>query len=270
METLKNSTETEFQPIELHGDKIHGKVNNLIQENKFSEAVEVVEQYIDAHSGSAPFMMVAAQAYKGIQDYKKESDCLSQLVSMSDKPRYSILLAESLAQQNDFPQALKVLHKILDEADSMAPILFEVYKNMGNIYLKCGDIEAAEDSYNKANGMNSQDENLMVNYGVLAIQKGEYDNAKQRFTDVLAMNNSSDLAWVGMALVHRAHGDFDLSRACLLRGLDDNPYNKLAISNYYQWSHQDNIDTTSEIMESYLEAYPGDVEMQNLSNSMSH
>ena len=270
MQTETNSIETEFQPIDLHGDEIYGEINNMIQENKFGEAVEIVEKYMDKYSNQAAFMMLAAQAYKGTKNYKEESACLEKLISIDQKPRHSILFAESLAQQGDFPKALKTLHRILDEVEVMSPILFEVYKNMGNIYLKCGDIEAAEESYNKANGMNSQDENLMVNYGVLAIQKGEYDIAKKRFTDVLTINDSSDLAWVGIALVHRAHGDFDLSRACLLRGLDDNPYNKLAISNFYQWSHQDNADATSEIMDVYLSSYPDDVEMQSLSKSMSH
>ena len=260
----------DFKPIELNGDEIYGQINDFIQSQQFQDAVNVVEDYEEKQSSNVSFLMLASQAYKGMQNFEKESSCLKKLIEMDQKPRYSILLAESLSHQGDFPQALKTLNKVLDEADGKDPILFEVHKNMGNIYLKCGDIEAAEESYNKANSINSQDENLIVNYGVLAILRGEYSEDKNRFAEVLETNTQSDLAWVGMALVHRAHGDLDLSRACLLRGLDENPFNKLAISNYYQWCHQDNVDATSEIMDGYLATFPNDREMKQLSNSMSH
>ena len=110
----------------------------------------------------------------------------------------------------------------------------------------------------------------MVNYGVLAIQKGNYQDAKERFSAVINLNSSSDLAWVGLALVHRAHGDFDLARACLLRGMDENPYNKIAVSNYYLWCEQDYVDASTKHIEQYIGEFPQDSEITNLYKKMSH
>ncbi len=175
---------------------------------------------------------------------------------------------EQFIKSEDFPAALKIFHQMIDNLDEKDPKLFEVYKNMGNLYLKCGDIDAAEEKYNLANAINSLDENLIINYGVLAIQKGQYDEAKERFSSVLGINGSSDLAWVGIALVHRAHADHDLARACLLRGLDENPYNKMAISNYYQWCYQDGVDAPDGFMNQFLEKFPEDSEMLKLAHGM--
>ena len=179
-----------------------------------------------------------------------------------------IKAADTLTQSGDYPAALKAFHQALDIMEPKDPKHFEVYKNMGNLYLKCGDIDAAEEKYNLANAMNSQDQNLIINYGVLAIQKGNYEEAKSRFAEVISLNNSSDLAWVGLGLVHRAHADHDLARACILRGLDENPYNKLAITNYYQWCYQDGIDSSDEFVVNFLDKYPDDVEISKLASGI--
>ena len=176
--------------------------------------------------------------------------------------------ADAYTSAGDYPAALKTFHQALDIMEEKDPKHFEVYKNMGNLYLKCGDIDAAEEKYNLAHSINSQDENLIINYGVLAIQKGHYEDAKKRFAEVISMNNSSDLAWVGLGLVHRAHADHDLARACILRGLDENPYNKVAITNYYQWCYQDGIDSTDQFVVNFLEKFPDDVEISKLASGI--
>lgn len=171
---------------------------------------------------------------------------------------------EELIKNEDYPAALKILHHILDESDGMDPVLFEVFKQMGNIYLKCGDMDAAEEKYNKAYSINCEDESLTINYGVLAMQRGQYAAARERFSQAVVKNSSSDLAWVGLALVHRAHSDHDLARACLLRALDENHYNKMAILNLYQWNTQDGVDMTNGFISSYLEKFPTDSEINQL------
>lgn len=177
--------------------------------------------------------------------------------------------AENFTKVNDFPSALKMYHQLIDSLDNMSPRLFDVYKNMGNIYLKCGDIDAAEEKYNLANAMDNQSETLMVNYGVLYIQKGEYDRAKEKFAQVIETNNSNDMAWVGLGLVHRAHSDHDLARACLQRALDDNSQNKMAVTHYYQWCEQDGIDASSSYINKFLEYNPNDADMIKLANGLN-
>jgi tetratricopeptide (TPR) repeat protein len=196
-------------------------------------------------------------------------DTLQTPVSLNQDSDSYFLGAEALTEKNDFPGALKIYHQMMDILSDKDPRLFEVYKNMGNLYLKCGDIEAAEEKYNLANGIDSQNENLIINYGVLAIQKGQYSEAKKRFATILDLNTNSDLAWVGMGLVHRAHSDHELSRACLLRALDENPYNKLAITNYYQWCIQDGVDPGDDLLTSYIERFPEDEEILRFSQALN-
>ncbi|MCB0377090.1 MAG: tetratricopeptide repeat protein [Bdellovibrionales bacterium] len=270
METNFESIPLTHTNVDKFSQDIMGEMNSCINEKQFSKAAQIAKNNIEKMAKNSSFLVVAARAFKANQDYKTEAECLHMLVSIDPQPRYQILLAESLSAQGDFPSAIKVLHQVLDETQGATAILFEVYKNMGNIYLKCGDIEAAEEKYHKANRINPNDESLNINYGVLAIQKGLYEEAKERFSIVVCANGKNDLGWVGLALVHRAHGDFDLARACLLRALDENPFNKMAIIHFYQWCNEEDIEPNFAMAMNYMSAFPDDIEIQKLVKGMNN
>lgn len=236
MQTYQSGSVDHFQSIDFSIENAKTFLQSLIQQENWTEA----------------HREVSAQSLDKIYD-----------------PDYLMMCAEVYSKASDFPASLKIFHNLLDIVSDKDPKIFEIYKNMGNIYLKCGDIDAAEEKYNLANAINNQNENLIINYGVLAIQKGQYQEAKQRFASVLQDNNQSDLAWVGLGLVHRAHADHELARACLLRGLDENPYNKLAITNYYQWCTQDGIDASDQFLNDFLEKFPQDAEISKLANGLN-
>lgn len=234
METLMNSTEGQFQPY------------NLLSQHQVNE----IRKYVES------------------KDYFKASQLIQKLPKeIADTPETQILICEVFETNGDYPRALKCLHQACDQMQENNPLLFDIYKAMGNIYLKCGDIDAAEEKYNLAHGINSEDESLIVNYGVLAIQQGDFNKAKERFAYVIEKNNQSDVSWLGLALVHRSYADQDLSRACLLRALDENPMNKIAVTNLYEWSWQDNVDVSADYLKNYIKSNPEDCEVQKLAMS---
>jgi tetratricopeptide (TPR) repeat protein len=177
-----------------------------------------------------------------------------------------VAAADMYESVGDFPAALKCLHQACDLVEDADPILFDIYKGMGNLYLKAGDADAAEEKYNQAYGLNDEDESLLVNYGVLAIQREKYDKARDRFSQVIHLNKSNDVAWVGLALVHRACSDHELARACLLRALDENQTNKIAMTQFYDWCEQDGVDAGQDYLQAYIEKKPEDQEVRRLSH----
>ena len=162
-----------------------------------------------------------------------------------DKKPSTIQEKFDLAHQNElsreFDLALEIYQKLLGE-DVTESQRFNIYKNMGNVYLKLSELNLAEGCYGKASLLFPKSPVLAVNCGVLEIQKGNLDKAKNHFVKALVYEPENDVAWVGLALVHRAHSDHDLSRACVLRALDSNPTNKTALVHYYQWCRDDSVD----------------------------
>lgn len=265
---LSTAQDLTFRSIDLQVDRIVSKLNKMFKDKQMSQLlVEIDKNYMSCKHDPS-FLFLAFEVYKKNEDLRSEYKVLKQLLEVEMNHKNQILFAECLYKMADYPAALKILHSVLDEVENHEPLLFDVYKIMGNIYLKCGDIEAAEEKYNLAHAIDSQNEVLIVNYGVLAIQKSDFLEAKSRFVTVLAKHPENDLAWVGLGLVHRHFGDMDLSRACLLRALDENPYNKVAITQFYQWSIQDGFDPSTEIIQHYMNRYPNDSEMEKLSLSL--
>lgn len=114
--------------------------------------------------------------------------------------------------------------------------LFDVFKTLGNIYVKRGDLESAEENYNKAFRLNPDSDSLHVNLGTLHIQRHDWEQATDRFRAALSLNPSNDKAWVGLALCHRMKGDWELAWGNLEAALEYNPLNEVALGLALEWS----------------------------------
>lgn len=132
-----------------------------------------------------------------------------------------------------------LLNYELNESDK--GILFEIYKNLGNIFVRSQDYEAAEEYFNKAHTLNTHSDVLLVNFGTLEIQRGDYEKAKDCFRRAVEKNNKNDCAWVGLSLIHNHFGDQPLAKANLENALDINPLNKTGLLLGANWSLRDNI-----------------------------
>lgn len=141
---------------------------------------------------------------------------------------------------------------------------FDVFKNLGNVYLKMMDLNLAEGCYAKAAAIFPKNSILKVNRGVLEIQKGNLEKAKEFFVLALDLDPMNDTAWMGMALVHRSHSDFELSTGCCLRALDLNPKNKSALTHLHKWCSEDSREIPLEPFENFLIENPQDIEIQNI------
>jgi len=182
-----------------------------------------------------------------------------QTLDIDERIRHGL----SCEDNQKWAEALEIYNTLLG-GDPTEPQKFEIFKNLGNTLLKTGDFDGAEENYHKAYRIFPSSPILAINYGVLEIQRGQLDKAKARFVEVLGTDDTNDLAWVGLALVHRGHADFDLSRACMLRALDVNPINKTALVQYYKWCREDSVPSDIEKVEAYLATEPGDEEIQSI------
>lgn len=139
---------------------------------------------------------------------------------------------------------------------------FEVYKNIGNVLVRRGDFDAAEDFYNRAFTIDPKSDALLVNFGTLEINRDDLEAATLRFRSALNINAECDRAWVGLALVHRAKGDFELSWANLERALDLNISNRTALKLIVEWAVRDGrVQLAAGRLESYLCQDGEDAEM---------
>jgi tetratricopeptide (TPR) repeat protein len=136
-------------------------------------------------------------------------------------------------------EAFEYLQAAVCVAPESAPEHFEVFKTLGNIFVRRGDFLSAEDNYHKAHRFNPNSDVLHVNFGTLSIQKSDWEVACEHFRHALAVNPSNDKAWVGLALCHRMKGDFELAWGNIEAALEYNPLNDVALGLSLDWGAQD-------------------------------
>lgn len=152
-----------------------------------------------------------------------------------------------------FAQAKRFYLSALREPHVEGEVLFNLYKNMGNIAMHEGDLDSAEEFYNKSFTMNPDSDILMVNYGSLAIHRGELDLAVRRFRRAVEINSRNAKAWTGLAMVHREFGDSELAWANVESALDIFPGNESAIRLVAEWAMKDNeLERAVRLIGNYL------------------
>jgi len=179
--------------------------------------------------------------------------CFHEAAQIRNKAEYHFELAEILYLSGLDQDALKVYFRALQTLDFESPMLFHIYKNIGNIFVRAGDLDSAEENYNKAFALNPDSDQILVNYGTLEIQRGRMDKAVERFRQSVERNADNDKAWVGLAIIHREFGDFELSWGNLERALDINGGNEAALNLIVDWGVKDNkVNTAIQRVENYL------------------
>jgi tetratricopeptide (TPR) repeat protein len=146
------------------------------------------------------------------------------------------LLAQIEYQSEKIDESFRHLNEALLIAPEGERTLFDVFKTLGNIFVRRGDLDSAEDSYNRAHRLNPHSDVLNVNFGTLMIQRQDWDAALARFRQALEINPRNDKAWVGLALGHRMKGDWELAWGNIEAALSDNPLNDVALGLALEWS----------------------------------
>lgn len=155
------------------------------------------------------------------------------LLQKSQKWYYSkekaIRLSVHLYQEGFGDQALQALFEVLSDDGIDADLLLSTYKNIGNVYLKLGEIDLAEEFFHKAFRLNPDDVIILTNLGVLNYIKRDLEIAKDNLRTALKININNSKTWAVLAMVHAEFGDRELSWGNLMKAIELDPFNKSAL-----------------------------------------
>lgn len=234
----------------------------LIRHREFKTAHMLLRNSLAKDPQSVPAISLLATCLEKSEKWEEAVKCRRALVRMSPTVENRIDLANLYYSLEDDNQSLLAYQDIVQSEVIPESRSFEIFKNMGNILVRRGDFEAAEDCYNRAFLVEPKSDALLVNFGTLEINRDNLEAATERFRSALVLNDQNDRAWVGLALVHRSRGDFELSWANLERALDLNPKNRTALKLLVEWSVRDGrVQAASARLESYLALDGEDAEM---------
>lgn len=174
--------------------------------------------------------------------------------------------AQCLYLQEKDQEAIKHYFACMIYVEEKDQELFEVYKNIGNIFVRTADYDAAEEYYQKAFNLNRNSDVLLVNFGTLEIQRNDFEQALYCLRTAAEINPKNDKAWIGLALVHHKMGDFELSIGNLKKALDVQKMNRTAILLFHAWAEvPEDREQSYHYIVDYLAENPEDVEISLIS-----
>jgi tetratricopeptide (TPR) repeat protein len=203
-----------------------------------------------------------AVADSNIEQVLIEFDSEEEFV-LSDDEKVLFETAESLYRNGQDFKAYEYYIAFVGSGAYHPEYLFSAFKNIGNIKVRSGDFEGAEEFYHKAFTINPLSDVLLVNLGTLEIQKSQFEKALYRFRQAVEINPLNSRGWIGLAIAHREYGDLELAWGNLEKALDINTSEETALELAVQWGIKDGkIDSLLQRMNSYLLENPDDMHMR--------
>jgi tetratricopeptide (TPR) repeat protein len=157
---------------------------------------------------------------------------------MSPKSVGAFYYGRELSAIGELERARELFFEATLAVSEETQMIFEVYKEIGNIAVRQADLDLAEEYYHKALSVDPQADRVHVNLGTVEIQRAQWDRARDHFSKALEHNPKNDKAWVGSALALYNLNQIELAMANLQNALDYNSRNRTAIHLLAAWSRE--------------------------------
>jgi tetratricopeptide (TPR) repeat protein len=202
--------------------------------------------------------------FKQDGDLDNALKCYEQLNQRRVSDQDLFELGEIYYEKHFFERARDAWQDALGQCDDGSPRLFDLHRCIGNAFLQLGDIESAEENYNKALVLRTNSDVLMVNFGTLYFQSGNINKALYYYKKAVELNQFNERSWMGVALVARSSQDLEWSISALLKSLDVNESHVPALKLLSQWCLEDcQSDIAIERLQSFCLEHHSNVEMLN-------
>lgn len=195
-----------------------------------------------------------AQCYAEMGEADNAAIAFDSLIKQDPSFKNLVLCGNFYLEQKNFVRAKKSYMKAICHQEEDFLMLFDLFKNLGNISMHEGDFEQAEEYYNKAQRIFDGSDLLYVNYGSLYLQKKDFDKSIEAFQMAIHINEKSSKARLGLSLLYREKNEIDLAWANLRAAADFDPVNVSCLKMMAQWALADyRYDVATECLERYIE-----------------
>src|SRR5690606_29198358 len=149
----------------------------LMANQEYRLAVHILVDILRRDSSNELAIRSLGECHYHLKEWDKAERILKIAADISPLASTLVMYADVLYVRGKNEDALKVYQELLIDFADEQEELFNVYKAMGNIYVRQGDLDSAEENYHKAFAIRPDSDLLLVNYGTLEIQRGQMQAA---------------------------------------------------------------------------------------------
>lgn len=251
-----NHTENKFELTQ----KVNSTIGTLLlnaqvlrQHGEYRLALNLLRQASNLDSYHIVVLKELYSCLNNIENFKESIIVAKTILKLEYNFENIYNYAQAHYRIGDDAAAMQLYYEALSVLDFDSPYVFELYKNLGNILVRQGDFDGAEEYYNKAYAVNPRSDILLVNLGTLEVQKSDFDKALFCFRQAVEVNPLNDKAWAGLAMIHNQFSDFELAWANIMKSIEHNPKNRTALIIAANWALRDQKQSlVIEVIENYL------------------
>ncbi|XP_066978143.1 intraflagellar transport protein 70A isoform X1 [Macrobrachium rosenbergii] len=184
-----------LQNIQIRDGEYTKTIYTLIKEQRYSEAVQILNHILEAYPSSRAALSLLAYCYFYMQDFVNAANCYEHLTMLfPEMEDYRLYYAQSLYQACLYEESMKVTHQI-EEAEYA-----------GRITKLQAAIKYGEEDLPGAKSLVDQcppdDPDTEVNHGCLLYKEGRYEEACQKFSNALQVAGHQPHLSYNIALCH--------------------------------------------------------------------
>ncbi|MFP4128443.1 MAG: tetratricopeptide repeat protein [Desulfonatronovibrionaceae bacterium] len=139
---------------------------------------------------------------------------------------------------------------------------YEINKELGECYLFMGELDKAEQYYQKAAGSNGVHADPFIGLATIAVQKGELKKAGTLYEKAVSVE-VNDKALAGLGLIETELGSHERAFSLFQQALDINPGNIIALFGMVQTGYAlDRTENVISYLENALEMEPNKTEIR--------
>jgi len=144
----------------------------------------------------------------------------------------------------------------------MSHLDYEINKELGECYLFMGELDKAEDYYNKAASSNGIHPDPYLGLATIAVQRGDLAGALALYSKAHGID-ATDKTFAGIGLVKMEQGHKAEAFGLFLDALAKNPENMVALLSIIRLGHElEKLELVIPHLENYLSTDPGKNEVR--------
>ena len=200
-----------FNPVDL--EQNFEQIQALLNEEKFLEALSIIQSIIDRDGSNYRALRARAKAYYGLKDYEMALSETKNVLELDSLDAISYRLkAHILRDIEDYGLALEAFNK----AVALAPDSKDSYYYRALFFENQGDYTKALEDYDKAVAIDPEDLNNLFNRALLYRNNlNNYEKSLQDYLRILTLDTDQEFAkakylYNNIAIVYETHiKDYD-------------------------------------------------------------
>jgi tetratricopeptide repeat protein 30 len=175
--------------------KYTSTIYGAIKEQKYHEAIEVLEMELQNFPRSRAALSLLGYCFYQISDFAGAMSAYEQLVALCpDVEEYKIYYAQALYKAGSYPEATRAAVRVEGEQYTQRLLMLQsVIKYEQDELTSCRSL---------LDQCHSDDPDVLINYAALAFKEGNYTDALEQYTKAInEMGYQADLAY-NIALCH--------------------------------------------------------------------